>query len=132
MSARYPRPVPVVTFWLGLALLIVTSAVMFLTREIGDVTAVLLIFGVIITLTSYFRYIGVDRDARDERARKLGSMAATLSWYGSLMFIGLLAVFGYWGGRQYSNAELFGIVIFLMAGSMAVSMIYYRLKGDVE
>ena len=121
-----------VSFWLGMVLLIVASAGMFLLDTISAAISAVLIFGVVITLTNYFTYIGVNEKGRDERARKLGTMAATLSWYVSLMFIGFVAVFSFWNGRQFSTAKSFGVMIFLMAASMAVAMIYYEIRGDVE
>ena len=120
------------SFWLGTLVLIVTSVHMFITHTLNDITAVALLFGIMMTLSSYFNYIGMDKEDRDERARKIGTMAATFSWYVSLMFIGFIAVFGFWGGRQFTAAEAFGVTIFLMTAIMAVVTIYYHFRGDVE
>lgn len=120
------------SFWLGAVVLLVASAHMFVTHALNDITAVALLFGIMMTLASYFTYIGMDKEGRDERARKIGTMAATLSWYVSLMFIGFVAVFGFWGGRQFTAAEAFGVTIFLMTAIMAAVTIYYHFRGDVE
>jgi hypothetical protein len=68
------------SFWLGTLVLLATSAHMFVSHALNDVTAVSLLLGIMLTLTSYFTYIGMDKEGRDERARKIGTMAATFSW----------------------------------------------------
>ncbi len=120
------------SFWLGTLVLIAASAHMFITHAMNDITAVAVLFGVMVMITSYFTYIGMDKEGRDERARKIGTMAATFSWYGSLTFVGFVAVFSFWGGRQFTAAEVFGIAIFLMTAIMAVVTAYYHYRGDVE
>jgi hypothetical protein len=120
------------SFWLGTLLLIITSAVIYLTQSINDITAVAVLLGIMLTVSSFFAYIGASPDARDERARKIGTLAATWSWYVTISFTAMVLVFSYWNGREFSTAQLLSTVVFIMSASMLVVNTYFSLKGDVE
>jgi hypothetical protein len=127
-SLRWTRA----SFWLGSLLLIITVAIIYLMQGINDITAVGVLLGVMLMLSSFFDFIGASPDARDERARKIGTLAATWSWYITLSFTGMLLVFSYWNGREFATAHLLSTIVFIMIASMLAVNTYFNLKGDVE
>jgi|AGTN01.2.fsa_nt_gi hypothetical protein len=120
------------SFWLGSLLLIATVAIIYVGQEINDVTAIGALLGTTLMLSSFFDYIGASRDARDERARRIGTLAATWSWYITLAFTGMLLAFSYWNQREFTTAHLLSTIVFIMIASMLVVNTYFNLKGDVE
>jgi arginine exporter protein ArgO len=90
------------------------------------------LLGVVLMLSSFFDFIGASPDARDERARKIGTLAATWSWYVTIAFTGMLLVFSYWNHREFETAHLLSTIVFIMIASMLVVNTYFNLKGDVE
>jgi uncharacterized membrane protein YhaH (DUF805 family) len=120
------------SFWLGSLLLIITVAIIYVGQEINDITAVGVLLGVLLMLSSFFDFIGASQDARDERARRIGTMAATWSWYVTIAFTGMVLVFSYWNGREFTTTQLLSTIVFIMAASMVVAYIILNLKGDVE
>jgi NADH:ubiquinone oxidoreductase subunit 6 (subunit J) len=120
------------SFWLGSLLLIITVAIIYVGQEINDITAVGVLLGVLLMLSSFFDFIGASQDARDERARRIGTMAATWSWYVTIAFTGMVLVFSYWNGREFTTTQLLSTIVFIMAASMVVANTILNLKGDVE
>ncbi len=121
-----------VSYWAGSLLLIAVAAVIYITQKIDDITAAAALLGVMLMVSSVFDYIGVGKSAPDERARKIGTLAATWSWYITVSFTGMLLVFSYWNGREFTTAHLLSIIVFIMTASMLIINAYFRLKGDVE
>jgi FtsH-binding integral membrane protein len=120
------------SFWLGSLLLVVTVAIIYISQGINDITAVGVLLGVMLMLSSFFDFIGASRDARDERARKIGTLAATWSWYITMSFTGMLLVFSHWNHREFATAHLLSTIVFIMIASMLAVNTYFNLKGDVE
>jgi NADH:ubiquinone oxidoreductase subunit 6 (subunit J) len=120
------------SFWLGSLLLIITVAIIYVGHEINDITAVGVLLGVVLMLSSFFDFIGASRDARDERARKIGTLAATWSWYITMSFTGMLLAFSHWNNREFTTDHLLSIIVFIMIASLLVVNTYFNLKGDVE
>lgn len=122
----------VISFWLGGLLLIATSAVIYVWNVLNDVTAAAVLLGYVLTISSFFTYIGVDKSGKDERARKIGTMSAAWSWYITLSFAALVLAFDIWSGRQFETPRLLATIVFIMAVSMMVANVWYSRRGDVE
>lgn len=122
----------VFSFWAGGLLLIGASAAIYLTQTINDISAVAVLLGTMLMLSSFFTYIGVTKEARDERARKIGTLAATWSWYITISFSGMVLVFSYWNGREFSTSQLLSTIVFIMAASMLATNVILNCRGDVE
>jgi hypothetical protein len=120
------------SFWAGGLLLIAASAAIYVTRSINDISAVAVLLGTVLMLSSFFNYIGASKEARDERARKIGTLAATWSWYITISFTGMVLVFSYWNGREFSTAQLLSTIVFIMAASMMATNVILSRRGDVE
>jgi hypothetical protein len=121
-----------VSYWLGSLLLIVTSASIYLTQSMNEIMAIAALMGIMLLGSSFFAYIGVSMDARDERARKIGTRAATWSWYVTISFTAMVLVFSYWNGREFSTAQLLSTIVFIMTVSMIVVNTYLSWRGDAE
>lgn len=120
-----------VSMWIASASLLICGLVMIIWKTIDDTIALVVFLSIIILSSNYFQSIGMDKP-KDERLRKIGTMAATWSWYTTLSFVGFLLVFSSWGGREYNAAEAFGVTIFVMVLTMVVSSAYLNYKGDAE
>lgn len=117
--------------WIGSLILLVSAVYMIIWKIFNDIIAIGVLIGAMIVLISFFSYIGMEKP-RDERLIKVGTTAATWSWYISLMFICFLLFSGYYTPRQFQPAEIFGLIILVMVSTMLALNTYFNRKGDVE
>ncbi len=97
-----------------------------------DFVVIGLLLGIMFYVISFFAYIGIDETVKDERLRKIGTLAATWSWYITLGFVAFLVISMYWAERIRDPVELMGVTIFVMVTSMLVANIILSRKGDIE
>ena len=121
-----------ISFWLGGILLAITSAVIYTLNMLNDITAAAILLGVMMMMSTFFTYIGFDKSAKDERARKIGTLSATWSWYITLAFTAMVLAFDIWSGRQFETPRLLATIVFIMTVSMMATNIMYSRRGDVE
>jgi len=121
-----------ISIWLGSAILLVDSFYLMATKTMNDFTAIGLLFGILIYVSSFFASIGMEKTARDERLRKIGTLAATWSWYITLVFVAFLLVSMFWAQRIHDPVELMGLVIFVMVSTMLVANAIFSRIGDVD
>ena len=121
-----------ISIWLGSVILIIVSLYLIVNKTMNDFTAIGLLLGVIIYATSFFAYIGMEKTVRDERLRKIGTLAATWSWYITLVFISYLLISMYWAQRIHDPVELMGLTIFILITTMLVANTVLSRKGDIE
>ncbi|MEG3224953.1 MAG: hypothetical protein BME94_05345 [Methanobacteriales archaeon Met13] len=120
------------TIWIGSAFLMVSSIFLMIGKTMNDYLAVGMLLGVMIFMTSFLQYIGMEKPAKDKRIRKIGPISTTYSWYITLVFICFLLITGYWSGVPRTPAELLGVTIFVMLSSMLGINTYLNMKGYVE
>lgn len=121
-----------VSIWLGSAVLIVNSLVLMIWKTMDDAIAIGLLLGVMVFMTNFFSYIGMEKSTQDERIRKIGTLSATYSWYVTIVFVSFLLITSYWSGVVRTATELLGVTIFVMVTTMIVTNTYLKLKGDIE
>jgi len=121
-----------ISIWVGSAILIVTSLYLMATKNMNDYTAMGLLIGMIIYIVSFFAYIGMEKTAGDERLKKIGTLAATWSWYITLVFVGFLLVSMFWAQRMHDPVELMGLVVFILVTTMLVSNTILSRVGDID
>ncbi|NYB27262.1 MAG: hypothetical protein HVN34_08035 [Methanobacteriaceae archaeon] len=121
-----------VILWIGSALLIVSSLSLILWKTMNDIIVTGLLLGIMFYVISFFAYIGMGDTVKDERLRKVGTLAATWSWYITLTFVGSLVVSMYWANRIRDPVELMGVTIFVMVAAMLVANLILSRKGDIE
>ena len=120
------------SFWAGGLLLVVTSAVIYVWNVLNDITALGALMGALLMSTTFFTYIGLGPAGRDERARKIGTLSATCSWYITLLFTGMVLALDIWSGRPFEAPKLLATVVFIMTASMMVTHVWFSRKGDIE
>ncbi len=120
------------SMWLASAALIVSGLVLVIWKTMDNTIAIVIFLSIVILSTNFFQSIGMEKPTKDERLRKIGTVAATYSWYATLSFISFLLVFSYWGGREYNAAEAFGLTILVMVSTMHVANIILNRRGDIE
>ncbi len=118
--------------WVGSAILIVDSFYLIAYKTMNDFTAIGLLFGILIYVGSFFAFIGMEKTAKDERLRKIGTLAATWSWYITLVFICFLLVSMYWANRIHDPIELMGLTVFVMVTTMLVANTILSRIGDID
>jgi len=89
------------------------------------------LIGIMIIITSFFSYIGMDKP-KDERLMKIGTYSATYSWYITLGFVSFLVFTGYNAHREFKGPEMLGLTILVIVSTMLVINTILNLKGDVE
>ncbi len=121
-----------ISMWIGSALLLVCSFYLMATRAMNDYVAIGLLLGILIYVSSFFASIGMEKTARDERLRRIGTLAATWSWYITLVFVSFLVVSMYWAQRIHDPVELMGLTIFVMVSTMLVANAILSRIGDID
>lgn len=121
-----------ISIGVGSAILLVDSFYLMATKTMNDLTAIGLLLGIIIYVSSFFASIGMEKTARDERLRKIGTLAATWSWYITLVFVAFLLVSMYWAQRIHDPIELMGLTIFVMISTMLVANAILSRIGDID
>lgn len=121
-----------VIMWIGSALLILSSLTLILWKTMDDFVVMGLLLGIMFYIISFFAYIGIDDTVKDERLRRIGTLAATWSWYTTLSFVVFLVISMYWAQRIRDPVELMGVTIFVMVTSMLVVNTILTRRGDVE
>jgi L-asparagine transporter-like permease len=121
-----------VSIWIGSAILIVDSLYLMATKTMNDFTVIGLLLGIIIYVTSFFAYMGMEKKSAEERLRKIGTLAVTWSWYITLTFICFLVVSMYWAQRIHDPVELMGLTIFVMVTTMLIANTILGYRGDID
>ncbi len=121
-----------ISIWFGSAILLVCSFYLMATKIMNDIIAIGLLLGVIIYVSSFFAFIGMGETAKDERLRKIGTLAATWSWYITLVFLAFLVISMFWAGRIHDPIELMGLTIFVMVLTMLISNTILSRIGDID
>lgn len=120
------------SIWVGSVILVITSLYLMAAKTMNDYTAIGLLLGMTIYIVSFFAYIGMEKTARDERLRKIGTLAVTWSWYITLIFTGFLVVSMFWADRIHDPIELMGLIIFVMITTMLVANTILSRIGDID
>jgi len=120
------------SIWFGSAALMLSGFILMATKTMSDLLAVIMLLGIMAYMTNFFTYVGMDKEAQDERLRKIGTFATTYSWYITLVFVSFLVITSYWGQNIHNPFELLGVTIFVMVSTMLVANTILSRKGDIE
>lgn len=70
---------------------------------------------------------------KDERVARIGTRAATYSWYTILVAVGFMGmVYGMGGGHKIGMSQAVGAVLITMVLSIMLFNWYLGRKGDLE
>jgi hypothetical protein len=122
-----------ISVYLGGALLIACAALMLIEDNIDDILWLEVLLGLGLFGGGLFEYLGLREPLRDERTARIGTRAATYSWYAVLVMVGFLGmVYGMGGGYKVSMSQATGAVLVTMVASILACNWYLGRKGDVE
>lgn len=77
--------------------------------------------------------LGLKMPLKDERAARIGTLAATYSWYTVLLWVATIAmIFGFSGGYKVTMAQAVGTTLIVLVVSILGFNWYLNRKGDVE
>jgi hypothetical protein len=120
------------SMWLGnLVMLAMGAALVVFEPADGNATLATL-FCVSIFTANFFAYIGLEKPAKDERARRIGTLAATYSWFITLVVMCFLYICAVAFEFPMSMPRFLGILLLVMIVTMAGLNYYYGRKGDVD
>lgn len=121
-----------VSIWLGSAALMFSGLTLMITKTMDDLLSVILLLGIMALMANFFTYVGMDKEAQDERLRKIGTFATTYSWYITLVFVSFLVITMYWANNIHNPLELMGVIIFVMTSTMLIANTILSRKGDID
>jgi len=120
------------SLWLASAALVISGIALIIGKAFNDIIVIVVFIGILVLVSTLFYYLGMEKPVKDERTRKIGTLAATYSWLITLAFMCFLMVTGYWSHRVFAPEELFGLIMFVMVVSMLAINFYLGRRGDVE
>ena len=120
------------SMWLGYLVMLGLGAVMVVYEPTDDDATLAVLFCVVIFTANFFAYIGLEKPTKDERARKIGTLAATYAWFVTLVAMCFVYVWDVAWNLQLSVPRFLGILLLVTVASMAALNFYFGRKGDVE
>jgi hypothetical protein len=118
---------------LGGGLLIACGVIMILGDTIDNILWLEVLLGLGLFGGGLFEYLGLKKPLKDERTARIGTRAATYSWYAILVLVGFFAmVYGMGGGYKIAMEQAVGVVLITMVTSIMLFNWYLGQKGDVE
>jgi uncharacterized membrane protein len=120
------------SMWLGYLVMIGLGLAMAVFEWSDGNASLAILFCVVIFTANFFGFLGMEKPSKDERARKIGTYAATYSWYITLVAMCFLVIWNIAFNLNMSVARFFGIILLVMVTTLMVINAYKAWKGDVE
>lgn len=118
---------------LGGALLIACGVLMILNDTLEGILWLEVLLGMGLFGGGLFEYLGMSKPLKDERTARIGTRAATYSWYSMLVLVSFMAmVFGFGGGDKIAMSQAVGAMLIFMVVSILGFNWCLGRKGDVE
>lgn len=118
---------------LGGALLIACGILLLLEDTLDGILWLEVLLGLGLFGGGLFEFLGIRQPLKDERAARIGTRAATYSWYAVLVVLAFMAmVFGMGGGFKISMPQAVGATLITLVASMLLFNWYLGRRGDVE
>jgi hypothetical protein len=105
---------------------------MMLTDYADLFTFVVVLMGYSVMTQDFWKYLGIDKSAMDERARKIRTMAGLYAWFVSLSAACLLILAISAFSVQVSALRAMSAVLPVLVVSILGFNVYFGRKGDVE
>lgn len=115
----------------GSVALILSGLTLIVAKTTSYLLGIIVLLGILAFMISFFSYIGID-EPKDERLKKIGTVATTHSWYLTLIFISFIIINSIWSGNESIGIEKLGLILFVMVATMVSVNIYLNWKGDVD
>jgi hypothetical protein len=120
------------SMWLGYLVMLGMGTVLAVFEPADGNATLALLFCVAIFMANFFAYIGMEKPTKDERARRIGTLAATYSWFITICAMCFVYIWDVAFEIHLSVARFLGIALLVMIVSMAVLNFHYGRKGDVD
>jgi hypothetical protein len=120
------------SMWLGYLVMLGLGAVLVVYEPADGNSTLAVLFCVVIFTANFFAYIGLEQPAKDERARKIGTTAATYSWFATLCAMCFVYIWDVAFNMHLSVPRYLGAMLLVMIVTMAVFNLYLGRKGDVD
>ncbi len=118
---------------LGGALLVFSGVLMLMNDTLDGILWLEVLLGLGLFGGGLFEYLGMSKPLKDERTARIGTRAATYSWYSMLVLVSFMAmVFGFGGGDKLTMPQAVGAMLIFMVVSILGFNWYLGRKGDVE
>lgn len=118
---------------LGGALLVACGILMILNDTLDGILWLEVLLGMGLFGGGLFEYLGMRKPLKDERTERIGTRAATYSWYSMLILVSFMAmVFGFGGGAKITMPQAVGAMLIFMVVSILGFNWYLGRKGDAE
>ncbi len=121
-----------VSMWLGYLVVLGMGVVLVIWEPMDGNATLAVLFSVTIFTANFFAYIGLEKPTKDERARRIGTLAATYSWFYTMVAMCFVYIWDVAFNVQLSIARYLGILLLVMVITMAGLNFYYGRKGDVD
>jgi hypothetical protein len=122
-----------ISVFIGGAMLIACGVVIIMGDTIGEILWLWVLMGLFFFTGGLFEFLGLSKPLKDERAARIGTRAATYSWYATLVFVGFMAmVFGMGGSHKITMPQAVGATLIVMV--VSILLLNWRLgrTGDLE
>lgn len=120
------------SMWLGYVVMLGMGAVLVIFEPADGNATLAVLFCVAIFTANFFAYIGLEKPAKDERARRIGTLAATYSWYVTLVAMCFVYIWDVAFNAGLSVPRFLGTTLIVMIVTMAGLNFYYERKGDID
>lgn len=121
-----------ISVYLGGVLLIACAALMMAGDTLGELLWLLVMMGMSLFIGGMSEFIGLKKPLKDERAARIGTLAATYSWYSVLFLVStIVMIFGFGGGYKVSMTQAVGAILITMVATMLAFNWYLGRSGDV-
>jgi hypothetical protein len=122
-----------ISVFIGGAMLVACGFVIITGDTIGEILWLWVLIGLGLFGGGLFEFLGLSKPLKDERVARIGTRAATYSWYATLTLVGFMAmVFGMGGGHKITMPQAVGATLIVMVAS--ILLLNWRLgrAGDLE
>ena len=130
-NADYPGIIKA-SMWLGYLVMLGMGTVLVIWEPDDGNVSLALLFCLAIFTANFFAHIGIQRPAKDERVRRIGTMAATSSWFVTLVLMCFVYIWAVAFNFPMSMARFLGILLIVMIVSMAILNYSFGRKGDID
>ncbi len=120
------------SMWLGYLVMLGMGAVLVVWEPADGNATLAVLFSVTIFTANFFAFIGLEQPAKDERARRIGTLAATYSWFITLVAMCFTYIWDVALGLHMSVSRFLGILLIVMMVSMACLNFWFGHKGDID
>lgn len=122
-----------ISMYIGGIALIACGILMIMNENLNGILWLELLIGLGLFGGGLFEFLGLQKPLKDERVARIGTRAATYSWYSVLIAVGFIGmVYGMGGGYKIGMQQAVGSLLIVMVISIFAFNWYLGRKGDVD